>query len=201
MTKTLHVALAGRGYDIHIGEGLLCAPDQYVPFSLDGRKVFILSDRTVSSLYLDAVLNAFASCGADAYALCIEGGEESKSFSSFERLGNEMLSQKATRDSVLVALGGGVVGDLGGFLASTIVRGIPYVQIPTTLLAQVDSSVGGKTAINTQYGKNLVGTFYQPQSVIIDLAVLETLPDREYRAGLAEVVKYMKKRRAVCGLF
>lgn len=189
-SKTLSVDLGRDSYDIHIGTGLLADIHRYIPFSLAHRKVFILTDKNVESIYATRVMDAFEKQGADVKLLVVEGGEKSKSFAEFERLSSEMLSCKATRDSVLVALGGGVVGDLGGFIASTIVRGISYIQIPTSLLAQVDSSVGGKTAINTSFGKNLVGTFYQPKSVIIDLEVLETLPSREYKAGLAEVVKY-----------
>ena len=188
--KRLAVDVKGGSYDIHIGAGLLHTPEDYIPNKLEGRTVFVLSDRNVSGLYGDMVTASIEAQGATVYQLLVDGGEKSKSFSDFERLSNEMLAKKVTRDSVLIALGGGVVGDLGGFLASTIVRGISYIQMPTTLLAQVDSSVGGKTAINTQYGKNLVGTFYQPDSVIIDVDVLSTLPPREYMAGVAEVLKY-----------
>ena len=188
--KRLSVDLADAPYDIYIGEGLLGNIGAYIPFSLENRTVFILTDENVRSLYADKVETVLRSCGAQTHVLTIKGGESSKSFSDYERLSGEMLSHKATRDSLLIALGGGVVGDLGGFLASTIVRGIPYIQVPTTVLAQVDSSVGGKTAINTSFGKNLIGTFYQPHAVIIDLKTLKTLSEREYKAGIAEALKY-----------
>lgn len=188
--RTLSVDLGAQSYDISIGSDLLALVDQLCPIDFTGRKVFVLTDENVGCLYRDNLLSVFKERGAICHCLDIVGGESSKSFEEYERLSNEMLSHKVTRDSVLIALGGGVVGDLSGFLASTIVRGISYIQIPTTLLAQVDSAVGGKTAINTQYGKNLVGTFYQPKSVIVDLETLKTLPNREYKAGLAEVVKY-----------
>ncbi len=189
-TESLPVYLEGRSYKIHIGRGLLNNFKDFIPFPLDQRKLFLLTDENVNRLYAEHVLNTLREYGALPVLLTVKGGETSKSFSDFERLSNEILSHKVTRDSILIALGGGVVGDLGGFLASTIVRGIPYIQIPTTLLAQVDSSVGGKTAINTAYGKNLLGTFYQPDAVIIDPETLQTLSKREYRAGLAEIVKY-----------
>ncbi len=188
--NTLTLDLGAHSYALHIGTDLLDNIEAYIPLSLEKRKVFILTDETVKPLYADTIMSVFKAQGALPFLLCVKGGEESKSFSEFERLSHEILSHQVTRDSLLVALGGGVVGDLGGFLASTLLRGIPYIQVPTTLLAQVDSSVGGKTAINTPYGKNLVGTFYQPKSVIIDLNTLKTLPVREYRAGLAESVKY-----------
>lgn len=188
--EVLTVALGKNAYDIHIGIDTLGKASSAIPLPLKGRKVFVLTDEIVGDFYADMLLKALNDQGAICHLMTVEGGEASKSLSDYDRLSNEMLSHKVSRDSVLITLGGGVVGDLGGFLASTIVRGIPYVQIPTTLLAQVDSSVGGKTAINTTHGKNLIGTFYQPKSVIIDLNTLKTLPARQYKAGLAEVVKY-----------
>ncbi len=188
--RTVHVDLAGRAYDIVIGPGLL---DRAGPLSaglLAAPRVTIVSDETVAPLYGERVARSFRDAGIDATLVTVPAGESSKEFASFGRLMNELLDRRPDRKSTLVALGGGVVGDLTGFAASVLLRGVDFIQVPTTLLAQVDSSVGGKTGINTRHGKNLVGTFYQPRLVLADTGVLDTLPRRELLAGYAEVAKY-----------
>jgi len=187
--KTLNVDLGERSYPIHIGKGLLEQFDTLVPLDMTGRKVFILYDKNTYP-YAQIIEEALAGKCADTKMHGIQGGESTKSYDGYERVLGWLLDQKVTRQDVLVAVGGGVIGDLGGFVASSVLRGIPFVQVPTTLLAQVDSSVGGKTGINTPQGKNLVGAFYQPQAVLCDIGTLATLPPRELKAGYAEVVKY-----------
>ena len=188
--RTIRVELAGRSYDIAIGPGLI---DQAGAFSrplLAAPKVTIVSDETVAPLYGARLAASFDKAGIKASTVTVPAGENSKEFGAFGRLMNELLDQRPDRRTTLVALGGGVVGDLTGFAASVLLRGVDFIQVPTTLLAQVDSSVGGKTGINTGRGKNLVGAFHQPILVIADTALLYTLPEREFRAGYAEVVKY-----------
>ena len=188
--RAVHVDLAGRAYDIAIGPGLI---DRVGPLSaglLAAPRVTIVSDETVAPLYGERVAASFRNAGIDATLVTVPAGESSKEFTSFGRLMNELLDRRPDRKSTLVALGGGVVGDLTGFAASVLLRGVDFIQVPTTLLAQVDSSVGGKTGINTRHGKNLVGTFYQPRLVLADTSVLDTLPRRELLAGYAEVAKY-----------
>lgn len=187
----VHIALGERSYDIHIGASLISRIQDFVPFDLDGRKLFVITDKNVAPTHAAAVQECLQACGAQStHALVLPAGEQTKSFAEYERLMGWLLDQKADRDSVIFAVGGGVVGDLAGFAAATMMRGIPFVQVPTTLLAQVDSAVGGKTAINMPQGKNLVGAFYQPCSVVIDIDTLQTLPEREIKAGYAEVAKY-----------
>ena len=188
--RTVHVDLAGRAYDIAIGPGLI---DRAGPLSaglLAAPRVTIVSDETVAPLYGERVAASFRNAGIEATLVTVPAGESSKEFASFGRLMNDLLDSHPDRKSTLVALGGGVVGDLTGFAASVLLRGVDFIQVPTTLLAQVDSSVGGKTGINTRHGKNLVGTFYQPRLVLADTGVLDTLPRRELLAGYAEVAKY-----------
>jgi len=188
--RTIHVALAGRAYDIAIGPGLI---DRAGPLSaglLAAPRVTIVSDETVAPLYGERLAASFKNAGIATTQVTVPAGESSKEFASFGRLMNELLDRRPDRKSTLVALGGGVVGDLTGFAASVLLRGVDFIQVPTTLLAQVDSSVGGKTGINTRHGKNLVGTFYQPRLVLADTGVLDTLPRRELLAGYAEVAKY-----------
>jgi 3-dehydroquinate synthase len=186
------VSLDTRSYDIVIGEDILDAVDSYIPFSLSERLCFILTDETVEKAgYAETLKEAIKATGAtDIHIMSVPAGESSKSFDKFQEVLEWMLDRKVNRQSVLFALGGGVVGDLGGYAAASILRGISFIQVPTTLLAQVDSSVGGKTGINTLYGKNLVGAFYQPQAVVCDLKLLASLPERQLKAGYAEVVKY-----------
>jgi len=186
----VHVNLGPRSYDIEIGSGNLREAAKLCDAEQDDAHTVIISDTNVAEHYLDPVVEALEGLGCEVAALEVEPGEPSKSPDVASELWEELLDQGADRKTVVVALGGGVVGDLAGFVAATFGRGLRFVQIPTTLLAQVDSSVGGKVGVNLPGGKNMVGAFWQPRGVLIDVAVLATLPEREYRAGLAEVVKY-----------
>jgi 3-dehydroquinate synthase len=185
--RTLHVELQERSYPIYIGEDLLDA-HQIFARHVDSRQVLILTNDRVAPLYLDRVRAHFAD--REVAVVILPDGEKFKTLESANVVYEELLTQKFSRTAHLVALGGGVIGDLGGFVAATYQRGIPFVQVPTTLLSQVDSSVGGKTAVNHARGKNMIGAFYQPKCVIADMKTLDTLPDRELSAGLAEVIKY-----------
>jgi len=187
--QTLGVALGERSYPIHIGAGLLGEARLYAPHVKD-RRVAVVTNPVVAPLYLGRVREALAQAGAQTVPVMIEDGEQAKCWATLDRVFDALLAARLGRDVLLVALGGGVVGDLAGFAAATYQRGVPFIQVPTTLLAQVDSSVGGKTAINHLRGKNMVGAFHQPVAVIADVATLETLPERELRAGLAEVIKH-----------
>ena len=189
-TRTIRVELAGRSYDIAIGPGLIDQAGALSRPLLAAPKVTIVSDETVAPLYGARLAASFDKAGIKASAVTVPAGESSKEFSAFGKLMNDLLDTRPDRRTTLVALGGGVVGDLTGFAASVLLRGVDFIQVPTTLLAQVDSSVGGKTGINTRHGKNLVGTFYQPRLVLADTDVLDTLPRRELLAGYAEVAKY-----------
>jgi len=189
-TRTIRVDLAGRGYDIAVGPGLLDQAGALCRPLLAAPRVTIVSDETVAPLYGDRLAASFAKAGVKTAAVTVPAGESSKEFGAFGRLMNALLDGKPDRKTTLVALGGGVVGDLTGFAAAVLLRGVDFIQVPTTLLAQVDSSVGGKTGINTRHGKNLVGAFYQPRLVLADTDVLDTLPKRELLAGYAEVAKY-----------
>lgn len=184
-TVTLTVDLAERSYPIHIGANLLDNIHELVPLDLAGRKLFLLYDANVESHARRLVAQL-----DDVVMKSIKGGEPTKSWDHLQSVADWLLENRVDRKSVLIVMGGGVVGDLGGFAASVTLRGIPFVQIPTTLLAQVDSSVGGKTGINTAQGKNLIGSFYQPVAVLCDTDTLKTLPPRELMAGYAEIVKY-----------
>jgi 3-dehydroquinate synthase len=188
--RTIRVELAGRSYDIAIGPGLIDQAGALSRPLLAAPKVTIVSDETVAPLYGTRLAASFDKAGIKASTVTVPAGENSKEFGAFGRLMNELLEQRPDRRTTLVALGGGVVGDLTGFAASVLLRGVDFIQVPTTLLAQVDSSVGGKTGINTRHGKNLGGTFYQPRLVLADTDVLDTLPRRELLAGYAEVAKY-----------
>jgi 3-dehydroquinate synthase len=187
--QTFSVALGERAYPIHIGSGLLGDARLYAPH-VRGRRVAVVTNPVVQSLYLQRVLGALAEAGAQPVSVVIEDGEQAKSWAMLDRVIDALLAARIGRDGLVAALGGGVVGDLAGFAASVYQRGIPFLQIPTTLLAQVDSSVGGKTAINHARGKNMVGAFHQPLAVIADVASLDTLPARELKAGIAEVIKH-----------
>src|SRR5215207_9730600 len=187
---TVNVALGTRAYDIVIGRGLLATLGERINKLRPGCKVAIVTDETVARHHLAAAEAALAGAGISVSPVKVPAGESSKSFRMLERVCDELIAARIERGDIVVALGGGVVGDLGGFAASLVRRGIDYVQVPTSLLAQVDSSVGGKTAINARQGKNLIGAFYQPILVVADTALLDTLPEREFRAGYAEVVKY-----------
>ena len=183
---TLDVALGDRAYPIHIGPDLLAKPVLWRP-ALRGRHVLIVSNDTVAPLYLERVVAGLD--GLRHATLVLPDGETHKTLDSAARIFAALAALGATRDAAVIALGGGVIGDLAGFAAACWMRGIDFVQMPTTLLAMVDSSVGGKTGVNLPAGKNLVGAFHQPRAVIADTATLVTLPAREYRAGLAEIVK------------
>jgi 3-dehydroquinate synthase len=190
MSRTVAVGLDDRAYDVRIGEGLIDAAGALMrPFLKRGRTA-VVADETVMGLHGRRLAAALAAEGIEANFVTVPPGEPSKSFAELERVCDRLLALELDRGDVVTAFGGGVVGDLAGFAAAIYKRGIDFVQIPTTLLAQVDSSVGGKTAIDTPRGKNLVGAFHQPRLVLADLGVLATLPPREIRAGYAEVIKY-----------
>jgi 3-dehydroquinate synthase len=188
--ETIHLPLDDRSYDIVIGTGLVADLHTHVADLLKRPRMVIITDENVAALHLKTVENTLTSKGIQVDTITVAAGEASKSFASFENVINQLLALEVERKDMLIALGGGVVGDLTGFAAATLRRGIEFIQVPTSLLAQVDSSVGGKTGINTKYGKNLLGAFHQPRKVVIDLEMLDTLPARELRAGYAEVVKY-----------
>ena len=186
----VRVDLGARGYDILVGAGLLAAAGHHIrPLLLDPR-VVVITDSNVAPLYLAAVETALGEADIESTAITLPAGEQTKDFAHLEKLADDLLAGQVGRDTMVVALGGGVVGDLAGFAAAITMRGMDFVQIPTTLLAQVDSAVGGKTGINTRHGKNLVGAFHQPRLVLSDIATLDSLPERELLAGYAEVVKY-----------
>jgi 3-dehydroquinate synthase len=186
----VNVGLGARTYDIAIGRGLIATLGERIAGLRPGCKVAVVTDETVARHHLAAAEAALRAAGVDAASVRVPAGEGSKSFVMLEHVSDRLLAAKIERGDIVVALGGGVIGDLAGFAAAVLRRGVDYVQVPTTLLAQVDSSVGGKTAINAQHGKNLIGAFYQPILVLADTALLDTLPEREFRAGYAEVVKY-----------
>jgi len=185
--KTLNVNLGERSYPIYIGKDLLGKQDLIRPF-IAGQQVMIISNVTVSPLYLEKVLEAFGSYSCETVIL--PDGEEYKNLEVLNTIFDELLEKRFERKCTLVALGGGVIGDMAGFAAACYQRGVPFIQIPTTLLAQVDSSVGGKTGVNHRLGKNMIGAFYQPRCVIADTDTLNTLDDRQLSAGIAEVIKY-----------
>lgn len=183
----LTVDLGSRSYPISIGEGLLSQSDLFAT-AIAGKKVMIVTNDIVAPLYLEECKNSLKQFAIDEVIL--PDGEKHKTLATFEIILSALLEKKHARDTTIVALGGGVIGDMAGFAAACYQRGIAFVQVPTTLLSQVDSSVGGKTAVNHPLGKNMIGAFYQPQSVIIDINCLKTLPKREFAAGMAEVIKY-----------
>ena len=189
-TKILTIDLDTRAYDIFIGTGLLSRLQDFIPDDVKKRSVFVITDENVTQ-YAQTVSEAATSLGASKVEVIVmPPGEGTKSFSSMQKISEFMLSNGLNRNSLIFAVGGGVIGDLAGFCASIAMRGVEFIQVPTTLLAQVDSSVGGKTGINTAQGKNLIGSFYQPSAVIADIETLKTLPKRELLAGYAEVAKY-----------
>jgi 3-dehydroquinate synthase len=184
------VALGERSYDIVIGRGLIAALGQRIAALRSGAKIAIVSDETVAKHHLPAAVAAIEGANLETATIVVPPGEESKSFAIFESVCEQLVAARIERGDLVVALGGGVIGDLAGFAAAVVRRGLDYVQVPTTLLAQVDSSVGGKTAIDSSHGKNLIGAFHQPVLVVADTALLDTLAPREFRAGYAEVAKY-----------
>ena len=188
--RIVNVPLGHRSYRIKVDSGLLATLGQECARLKLGRRCAIISDRHVAPRYGKAAQHSLAAAGFDPVLITIPAGETAKSLAQAHACYDQLAAQRLERRSFIVALGGGVVGDLAGFVAATYLRGIPFVQVPTTLLAQVDSSVGGKVGVNLKAGKNLVGAFHQPQLVLCDLDTLRTLPPREFRAGLAEVIKY-----------
>jgi 3-dehydroquinate synthase len=184
------VGLGARSYEIVIGRGQLAFLGQKIAALRPGARAAIVSDETVARHHLAATEASLAAAGVGATSVTVPAGESSKSFAVLEHVCEALIERRIERGDLVVALGGGVVGDLAGFAAAVVRRGLDYVQVPTTLLAQVDSSVGGKTAIDSRHGKNLIGAFHQPVLVIADTALLDTLAQREFRAGYAEVVKY-----------
>ena len=184
------VALEGRAYDIHIGRDQLAQAPALIAALAPGARAALVTDETVAGLHAAALEAGLAGAGIAATRITIPPGEASKSYARFAAVCDALLEAKIERNDLVIAFGGGVVGDLAGFAAAVLRRGVRFVQIPTTLLAQVDSSVGGKTGINSPHGKNLIGAFHQPALVVADTALLDTLSQREFKAGYAEVVKY-----------
>ena len=187
MLHTLQVPLGARTYPIYIGADLLGNAQYYLPH-IRGKQVMIVTNTTIAPLYLEKLRDALGTLQAESVVL--PDGEEYKTLSVWNQIFDALLKHRMGRDCTIIALGGGVVGDMAGFAAACYQRGVDFIQVPTTLLAQVDSSVGGKTGVNHPLGKNMIGAFHQPQAVIADTDTLHTLPDRELSAGLAEVIKY-----------
>ncbi|TNE57057.1 MAG: 3-dehydroquinate synthase [Alphaproteobacteria bacterium] len=192
--KPLHacvpVDLGERSYDILIGPGLLQSAGEHIAPRLNQPRTLVVTDSTVANIHLETLLNSLRASGIETSSYVVPAGEASKSFTELEKLCEAILTARLERADSIIALGGGVIGDLTGFAAAIVRRGMKFIQIPTTLLSQVDSSVGGKTGINTTMGKNLVGAFHQPSLVLADIACLDTLPARDFLSGYAEVVKY-----------
>lgn len=186
----VHLPLGERSYDIVIDTKIIDHLETFLAPILGPSRLFVVTEETVEGLYGGKVKSALSRGGIPNFWFTLKSGEGSKSFACFEGLLDQMLDKGIERGDTVLALGGGVIGDLAGFAAATILRGVDFIQVPTTLLSQVDSSVGGKTGINSRFGKNLVGAFYQPRTVLIDPSVLATLPQRELQAGYAEVLKY-----------
>lgn len=190
MHHEIRVNLNDKSYNIEIEKGILSKVGEKLKQLCKCKKVFVVTDKTVFSLHGNTLIDSIKSSGFEVKTEVLEPGEKTKSLSSLERVYNSMLDFKLMRSDLVIAFGGGVVGDLCGFAASTYLRGVSFVQIPTTLLAQTDSSVGGKVAVNLNRGKNLIGSFYQPKAVYIDTSVLDTLDDKTFADGMAEVIKY-----------
>ena len=186
--ETLNVALSGRAYQIHVGRGLLECSGLLLPL-IRQPKVAVVTNTTVAPLYLKRFAESLCDSGIDVTEIVLPDGEQYKHWETLNTIFDVLLEQRCERSTTLIALGGGVIGDMTGFAAASYQRGMPFIQVPTTLLAQVDSSVGGKTAINHPRGKNMIGAFYQPKLVLVDTDLLNTLPDRQLRAGLAEIIK------------
>ena len=188
--EVLRVELAARGYDIVIGPGLLASAGARLAPLLWRQRVAIVTDENVAALHLPGLADGLRSAGIESEALVLPAGEKTKGWASLEKTVEWLIARKVERDDLVIALGGGVIGDLTGFAAAVLRRGVGFVQVPTSLLAQVDSSVGGKTGINSVAGKNLIGAFHQPKLVLADVDVLNTLPPREFLSGYGEVLKY-----------
>lgn len=188
--QTVDVQLSDRGYPIYIGNNLLAQPEIWLPQNFLKRKCFIITDEQVNPHHAEPLSRMLQAKGILVQTLVLPAGEKTKSFANYQQVLEWLLSNGVNRSSFIIAVGGGVIGDLAGFVAATVLRGIDFIQVPTTLLSQVDSSVGGKTGINSPQGKNLIGAFYQPKCVVIDTQTLKTLPPRETLAGYAEIIKY-----------
>ncbi|ABK44819.1 3-dehydroquinate synthase [Magnetococcus marinus MC-1] len=188
--ETLSLDLGDRSYEIVIGENVLASLGARLKPMLKGRQIGLVTNETVAPLYAETVIRSLEEAGFQVTLVILPDGERYKNWETLNLIFDALIGAKFERQGAIVALGGGVVGDMAGYAAASLLRGVPYVQVPTTLLAQVDSSVGGKTGINHPLGKNLIGAFYQPKLVLMDLATLHTLPKRELLAGLAEVIKY-----------
>ncbi len=185
--RTLNVDLGARSYPIYIGENLL-ANTNLLGKHVTSKQIVIISNETVAPIYLDRLVNSLQTI--NPLSIILKDGEQYKTLSTIESIFDRLLENRIARDAIIIALGGGVIGDITGFAAACYQRGVDFIQVPTTLLSQVDSSVGGKTGVNHPLGKNMIGAFYQPQCVLADVATLKTLPQRELSAGLAEVIKY-----------
>lgn len=190
MRRRLYVGLKENSYYIHIEKGLLNNLGNEIKNIYSGNKIFVITDKNVYKYYGQKVEKTLSNAGFSTKTMVLEPGEETKAFSTLPQIYNELLDFKVTRKDLIITLGGGVIGDLGGFAASSFLRGVPFIQVPTSLLAQVDSSVGGKVAVDLERGKNLVGSFYQPKAVFIDPEVLDTLSEKFYKDGMGEVIKY-----------
>ncbi|GGE12473.1 3-dehydroquinate synthase [Rhizobium anhuiense] len=188
--RTVHVPLGERAYDILIGPGLIARAGAEIASRLKGRKAAVVTDENVAPLYLEALVASLNQAGIVSAEVVLPAGEKTKSFKHLITACDKVLEARVERNDCVIALGGGVIGDLSGFAAGIVRRGVRFVQVPTSLLSQVDSSVGGKTGINSRHGKNLIGVFHQPDLVLADTDVLDTLSEREFRAGYAEVAKY-----------
>ncbi len=189
MMQTLNVALGDRAYPIHIGSGLIQNAELILPH-LKRKQVAIVTNTTVAPLYFEKLAKSLCEAGIAVIDIILPDGEAYKNSETLNQIYDALLKNRCERSTTLIALGGGVIGDLTGYAAATYLRGVPFIQIPTTLLSQVDSSVGGKTGINHPLGKNMIGAFYQPKLVLADIDTLQTLPKRELSAGMAEVIKY-----------
>lgn len=189
LMQTLEVALGERSYPIRIGNGVIANPDLIAGY-IKQKKAIVVTNTTVAPLYLGRLGETLGKLGIEMMPVILPDGEQYKTWETLNLIFDALLGSHCERSTTLIALGGGVIGDMGGFAAACYQRGMPFIQVPTTLLSLVDSSVGGKTAINHPLGKNMIGAFYQPKLVLADISTLNTLPDRELKAGLAEVIKY-----------
>ncbi|HEY3297695.1 MAG TPA: 3-dehydroquinate synthase family protein, partial [Armatimonadota bacterium] len=186
----IRIELGERSYDIHIGEGVIDNAGELIAAACKGRSAAVITNRKIGDLYAERLTGSLKKAGISSEVIVVPAGEKYKTLSTVGRIYEKLLDQRLDRSGILIGLGGGIVGDMTGFAAATFLRGVDFVQIPTSLLAQVDASIGGKTGVNLSRGKNLVGAFHQPRVVIIDLGALQTLPRREFRAGLAEIIKH-----------
>ncbi len=190
MSKRIGIDLGDRSYDIHVGAGVLDNAGEIIAGACKGRAAAVITNRRIGNLYAGRLVESLGKAGITAQVITVPTGERFKTLKTIAGIYEKFLDQRLDRGGIVIGLGGGVIGDMAGFAAATYLRGVDFVQVPTSLLAQVDASVGGKTGVNLTRGKNLVGSFHQPKAVIIDVSVLQTLPAREFRSGLAEVIKH-----------